>query len=287
MAYWVHEIEEYLGGSDAARHSFGKPVDYEGHGEYMASSLSDTNNVHLRTIHIGLQPVCNNPEKHSMLPTSKKLNLITFDDNWYTVPDAWTRTKDARGRWHTPLSHARPHRSLGGVMESLLGRTEGETTECTICQSKYGKSYQVTWEKKPATSRVPLVLEFKVDPDQKLHAEERLEFAGMTYDLVAIVFGNGRHFKCNMLLRNLWYHYDDMGMPSKAPAQLPAGNVPRIPRMVRAQKRLSPPPPFGGFRPISYRYVRVGAAQVDPAVLSNDSILPNDLQFNSMWRLMH
>ena len=290
MWYWAMEIEEYMGGSTSARSSFASVNDYSRHGDFFASSLRDHNNLDLRSVQIGLQPICNNPTHIDIPTTSKALRTITAVDNWYTIPDDWARQKDANGRWYTTRSHARPHANISDVMETVLGRTEGETTECTECASKLHKSFQITLQKTPSLSTLPLALEINVDPDQLVLAEPFFNIGGTKYTLLSVVFGNGAHFTCNVMLRGLWYHYDGLGMPSRQDDSRGTydNGMPDMPVLVRAYEYMQAPPSESEddeYRAIAYRYFREGGKMLQPSPIEKPHVLPTDLQFNSMWRL--
>ena len=290
MWYWAMEIEEYMGGSAVAQRSFGRVTDYSHHGDYFASSLQDRSNLDLRNTHIGLQPKCNNPDHKNIPSTAKSLRAITAVDNWYTLPDAWVREKDENGRWFTSRSHARPHTNIRDVMETVLGRTEGETTECADCAAKLNKSFQITWEKLPSLSTLPMSLEIQVDPDQLVSAEATFVIAGTTYTLLSVVFGNDVHFTCNVMLRDSWYHYDGLGMSIRrdSASQNSGNGMPNVPRLCRAYNYMTAPPSDcsnGTYRAIAYRYFREGATMLVPEKIQEPARLPSDLQFNSTWRL--
>jgi hypothetical protein len=291
MAYWAYEIEEYFGGSSTARSTFGKCAGYDQHGDYMASALLERNNVDLRATYVGFQPVCNNPEKHAIDPIQKKSVTVTAIDNWYTLPDDWTRQKGTDGRWRSSCCHFTKHAGLGDVMGSLLGRTDGETTDCPKCAAESQKCYQITWMKEPEKAKLPLALEFAVDPNQLVQAEAQINVGGLQYTLLAVVFGDGNHFTCNVLLHEYWFHYDGLGFHCRVDpdqtAKGAAGKYPAIPRMVRAQDHMTPPPPGDGFSPVVYRYIRCDATHLGPVSAPDPSKIPTHFQFNNMWRLMN
>ena len=287
MGYWGMEIEEYLGGTQQARRNFGAFSDYSKHGELFADALRRENNLDLRQTHIGLQPECNNPEHINIQAIYRKRTEIRAADYWFSLPDDWVRKKDSDGRWHFPESNRTPHAGIGDVMGTEMGRSEGETTECQKCATDLRKSHQITWKKVPAMSKLPLALEINIDPDQVVRPEESFTIGGTEYKLLSIVFADGKHFKCNIVLAGKWYHYDDLGMRSRVcPGAHQTPQLPRVPRLVRCHEYLAPPPPARRFNPIVFRYAKVNATALQPDVIRDPGGIPTDLHFSSMWRLL-
>ena len=287
MAYWAMEIEVYEGGSSNARLNFRKQVDYMRHPSYFTSRLNDHCNLDLAGTTIGHAPQCNNPN-HVPKPMTKKAGTglgMNVRENWYSLPDAWNRTQDIDKKWHISKIHFHAHKSMQDVMGTLLGRTDGETTECSECFKNTGGSYQITWHKDPSLSLLPLSLEFELDPSLKVHAEELLTIGGIEYRLLAVVFGDGNHFKCNVNLGNKWYHYDCTGILTRSLLN-PSDSVPVPLIMPFGDRYMEPPRPVGDYKPIAYRYLRKNATTLDPTPMTDVSSLPSDLQFNNMWRLL-
>jgi hypothetical protein len=187
------------------------------------------------------------------------------------------------------LCRAQTYR-LEGCVGSVLGRSDGETTTCPECATNEpGSNYQVRTMKQPQHASLPLTIKFVVDPGQTIGAEPELCIGGHTYKFMSVVFGNGVHFKCNVVLNDTWYHYDGMGMPS---LEQDASDFPLIPRMARIDRNLdthmTPPPPASGYTPISYRYVRKNAGHLQPVEIHDSEVefIPQEQQFTSMWRLL-
>jgi hypothetical protein len=287
MAYWAMEIEDYQGGSRQARKTFKLPTDYQKHGEFLQIQDRRTANMNITTLSLGMKATCTNPDHTIARSVLKRVPHIPVEDYWYTLPDDWTRTKGSDGRWKTDQCHQVRHADLEDVVETLLGRSDGETSNCPTCSKTHpGTSYQISWEKYPSLSMLPLCLEYTVDPDSNVPVSEKLNIGGLEYTLLAIVFGDGGHFKCNVLLRDNWYHYDDLGFAISVPK---TGNNPSPPRLVRINHPdtfSTTPPPTGGFKPISYRYIRDDISTMEPVVMPRSESITKTLQFNSMWRLL-
>ena len=126
-------------------------------------------------------------------------------------------------------------------------------------------------------------LVFEVDPDLQIPAEESFEVGGIGYKLLAVVFGDGSHFKCNVLLADTWYHYDDRTcrLRDNKPTQVSPLFLP-----ITQGDHMKLPQPAVGFKPVVYRYVRMGATTLDPIKLTNAARVPTETQFNSMLRLV-
>lgn len=286
MAYWIMEIEQYQGGGKKVRKEFKTSLDYHRHEEFVNRELHKDNNLNLSYINLAMTAICDNPS-HGDSHVFKHIPHVPVDDFWYTYPDEWTRTKDAHGKWQTNQCHARKHENLTAVMETFVGRSDGETTDCKKC-GKEGFSFQVHWNKEPDMTRLPVSLKFIVDPHQTVPAELVLEVCGVFYTLLSVVFGDGRHFKCNIVLNELWYHYDSLGFPEKRQKN---DNYPTVPRLVRIEpsnNHMTPPHPATKYKPIAYRYVRRNASTLDTVTLDDALVedFPRELQFNSMWRLL-
>jgi hypothetical protein len=283
MAYWVMEIEEYQGGTRKARKEFKNVVDYHIHEDNMAREMNHEGVMKLSTLLIGLNPTCSNPNHTDMRVMQRHKRVISVDDFWYTLPDDWNRKSIGKGRWKMDQSYQVAHRNLSDVLGSLIGRSDGETTNCKICSEREpGSTYQIHWQKDPRFTLLPLALNFVVDPHQTVPAEEVISFGGENYTLMSVVFGNGAHFKCNVLFRKTWFHYDGMGITND--------NGPKE-RMVRIDTRdttdhMTPPAPAEGYNPIAYKYIRTDPKTLDSVIIKDLESVPSDKQFNNMWRLL-
>lgn len=283
MAYWIMEIEEYRGGTRGARRSFLGVGDYHIHKDEMDREMATTSALHLSTIQVGLTSTCSNPLHTHSNPMQKRKRVVSVDDYWYSLPDDWNRVLVGKGRWQMAECHQVKHTDLTDVLGSLFSRSDGETTDCKVCrENNPDTAYQVTWHKSPEYALMPLTLDFVVDPHQTVPAEDFIFFGGTNYTLVSVVFGNNVHFTCNILLRNAWYHYDGLGMPSTD------NRKPRLVRMYPngSVNHMTPPPPATGYTPIAYKYVRSVPTSLDQQTIPDVDQLPTDKQFNNMWRLM-
>jgi hypothetical protein len=282
MAYWAMEIESYLGGTRAARTSFGQFSDYQKHGELMHIHERGDAKFDITSTYIAIQKSCSNPNHDTTTSHLKRTTQVTTEDCWFAMPDDWSRTKDTAGRWRTEQVSQVHNTGLGDVVETLLGRSDGETTNCTICCKAHpGTCYQESSEKIPANALLPISLEFNVDPDSRVPVERELCIGGLGYTLLAVVFGNGMHFKCNIVLYDQWYHYDDLGLVIKNSLTNHF-----LVRISAPSSFLTPPPPMMGFKPIVYRYMRHDISTITPLHLSTPDVIHKGLQFNSMWRLL-
>ena len=287
MSYWVMEIESYRSGSAIARKQFKCSVEYHSHAALFASALRYEHGPDLSNIHVGYEPTCNNPDHQGLDKMTRKQDYVRVDEHWYSMPDDWTRTKDADGRWHTDTCTYKLHKSLGDVLESLIGRTDGETTECVSCfKSQKLRSYQITHKKDPGGSRLPLFLLFQTDPGHKVVANETIKVGDAHYSLKAVVFGNGTHYKCNVVLNRKWFNYDGMGMRSKK--QHLSLDFPRVPRLARISAPdtfMTPPERTKDYNAIAYKYVRTAPGVMGPMDIANIDSIASDTQFNNMSRL--
>lgn len=283
MAYWIMEIEEYRGGTRNARKEFQEPMDYHRHSEYLALQLRHEE-MDMSYIEIGMTKICDNPKHIDQPHIRKNVSAVSVDDFWYTLPDEWNRKQDEKGRWHTNISSQQKHDTLADVMDTLLGRSEGETTTCTQCShDEPGSAYQVHWVKDPQYAKLPISLKFVVDPEQTVPAATRIFFGGLDYTLLSVVFGNGNHFKTNLVFRGNWYHYDSIGF--KDPNAIVHREV-RIGLIHPPFDHMVPSKPSLGYVPVAYRYIRTDATTMSSVELPDVDKIPSDLQFNSMWRLL-
>ena len=287
MGYWAMEIEEYVGGTRNSRNTFKQVSTYQTHSELLHSQTRHETNLDMASTYVGMAPICTNPDHIDQRGIRKRVQQVTAEDTWYSMPDDWTRTKDDMGRWSTNQCHQIHHSDLADVLETLLGRADGETTNCKVCAEKYpGTEFQEFRERLPQFSLLPLSMEFNVDPGSTIVAEPTMDIGGLKYTLLAVVFGNGVHFKCNILLRQWWYHYDDMGIDVETPNNSQVPSPPRLVRMTTQTTPMTPPPPVAGFKRISYRYIRENTTTVDPIEMTNWQCIGTGVQFNSMWRLL-
>jgi hypothetical protein len=289
MAYWAMEIESYLGGTRAARASFEAFSDYQKHGELMHTQERSDANLDITSTYIGMKKTCSNPNHINTDINHKRIPQVTTEDFWFAMPDDWSRTKDAAGRWQTEQVSQVHNTGLGDVVETLLGLSDGETSNCPACsKAQPGTCFQESCNKIPNNALLPISLEFNVDPNSSVPVEPELCIGGLGYTLLAVVFGNGKHFKCNIVLGAQWYHYDDIGMDTNGLHQ-PNSNTPKRHRLVRIAEPctfLTPPSPALGYKPIAYRYTRHDNTTINPLHLSNPGVIHTGLQFNSMWRLL-
>jgi hypothetical protein len=282
MAYWAMEIESYLGGTRAARTSFGQFSDYQKHGELMHIHERSNAKLDITSTYIGMRKTCSNPNHDITTSDLKRIPQVTTEDCWFAMPDDWSRTQDAAGRWRTEQVSQVHNTGLGDVVETLLGRSDGETTNCTTCcQTQPGTCFQESSEKIPKNALLPISLEFNVDPDSSVPVERELCIGGLGYTLLAVVFGNGMHFKCNIVLCDVWYHYDDLGLVINN-----SMTNHFLVRITAPSTFLTPPPLELGFKPIVYRYIRHDISTITPLLLSTPDVIHTGLQFNSMWRLL-
>jgi hypothetical protein len=287
MGYWAMEIEEYMQGTRKARGGFKQFSTYQSPAQLLHTRSRSDPSVDLVSTYVGMEPICSNPDHIDQIGIRKRVCSINAEDAWYSMPDDWTRTKDSTGRWTTNQCHQFKHRSFSDVVETLLGRSDGETKNCGICATNHpGTAFQEHQQRLPQFAKLPLSLEFNVDAGTEIEADLHLEIGGLHYTLLAVVFGDGAHFKCNVCLRGLWYHYDDLGMEVK---QQQKKSVPNTHRMVRVKSPagyMTPPAPWETFKPIAYRYIRDEMTTAEPMELPRWMSLPTGLQFNSMWRLL-
>jgi hypothetical protein len=295
MAYWAMEIEDYHGGAPKFRKTFGLPIQYGEHSmlldAYMRKDVpgqaGEVNSHDLLNTYVGLTPVCTNPAHSNIAPIHKRRQVLTIAEHWYSMPHDWTRVRLPNNEWRYPTCTYIPHKNFADVVGSILGRTDGETIECKSCFANTKKTYQITFQKNPAVTLLPLFLDFEMDPSLSLSAERILVVGDTRYILMGVVFGNGSHFKCNVYFKKTWYHYDSCGQRSKT--QTDNDRMPTLPRMTRISmihhtSYMTPPEANKEYHAISFRYIR---KQIDTLGLEavDGSGLPLDLQFNNMSRL--
>jgi hypothetical protein len=210
----------------------------------------------------------------------------TVGAKWYSLPDAWNPSMDANRKWHTSTCHAHDHTCMADIMNTLLGRSDGETTNCRKCNAGTGMMFQLTWTKTPQYSSLPLSLELELDPTLDIPAELEFEVGGIRYILVGVVFGNTGHFTANIVLSNAWWHYDGIQLVACAMDDLPA--IPLFTLIKEGDDHMTPPPCNGQspYKPIAYRYMRTGASSLAPLQVLTCEDVPRDRQFNNMWRLV-
>jgi hypothetical protein len=194
MAYWAMEIEEYELGSPEARRSFGKSMSYWRHGDFVYSGLRNHQQVDISMTTIGYKPTCTNPAHDATevvtrkTPTGLGTNVSRW---WYSLPDAWNRTKDAQNKWHTTTCHHHIHSNMADILGTLLARTDGETTDCKQCYMHDLSMFQTTWNKSPGSARLPISLEFELDPKLQIPAEAQFTIGEIEYKLICVVFQTG------------------------------------------------------------------------------------------------
>ena len=138
--------------------------------------------------------------------------------------------------------------------------------------------YQITWNKAPDHSRLPISLDFEVDP--------QLQFStgGIEYTLLAVVFGNSKHYTCNVKLDHDWYHYDGLQIHTCAIDDRPA--LPMMIPITKGNHMTPPPTPDVGYTPTAYRYMRTKSTSLALTPLTDVPSLQSERQFGSMWRLV-
>jgi hypothetical protein len=295
MAYWAMEIEDYHGGAPQFRRTFEHPIQYGEHSMLLDAHMrkdvpgqpGKMNSHDLLNTYVGLTPVCTNPTHSNITPIHKRRLVLTIAEHWYSMPQDWTRVRLPNNEWLYPTCTYKPHRNFADVVGSALGRTDGETIECKSCFAKHGKTFQITFQKNPAVTLLPLFLDFEMDPSLCLLAEQFLVIGDTKYILMGVVFGNGSHFTCNVKFQNIWYHYNSCGQLSKH--QTICDRRPTLPRMTRITMNhptnyMTPPEGDKTYHAISFRYIRkiidtLGLQPVD------GTDLPRDLQFDNMSRL--
>ena len=290
MGYWAMEIEEYDQGSRRARKTFGQPLMHSAHADYLQEATTSAGGPELGKLLIGTIIQCNNPLHEDSPLLQRAITHVPVDDFWYSMPDDWVRVKDDQNHFHLPTSHQHKHEDLGDVVQTMIGRTEGETKSCNQCTVRYpGSAFQTKSVKRPDHTMMPLSLEFAVDPHQIMHAAQEITVGGLRYTLLAVVFGNNAHFTCNVKLDGVWYHYDGMGIRSAPRPKQENLTYPRIPRLVRAETILDVPDKDGAnkkYTPVSYRYIReTDAAALKPVYLKAVDEVHTETQFSNMWRL--
>ena len=294
MAYWAMEIETYQGGSHEHRKGFGKPHQYGEHHQLLnanmrtdVATLSEGTTSHdLYTTNVGFAPACSNPTHGALAKVHKRRDIVTVAEHWYSMPQDWTRVRRSDNQFTFPTCTYKVHKHLGDVVGTLLGRTDGETTECPVCYAVDQSSYQVTMVKDPTTSTIPLFLEFEICPTLTMRAHGKITVGDDEYTLMGVVFVNGSHFKCNVRMSDGWYHYDDLGM--RTLKQHHAHKGPATPRFVRVStpnSYMTPPENDFDYSPVSYRYMRKTFRSLSQHAVTAH-LLPSDLQFNNMSRLM-
>ena len=203
---------------------------------------------------------------------------------WFSLPDEWNRTKDANQKWHVNTCHSHPHKCMADILGTILGRTNGDSTECKRCWENKSGMYQITWNKAPELSRLPISLEFELDPQLNIPAELEFTIGGIEYTLLAVVFGNSTHFMCNVKLEDRWYHYDGIQITGCQIDDLPA--TPLFRQILKGNHMTPPPTSDVGYTPTAYRYMRTKSNSLAPVLLTDVPSLPTERQFGSMWRLV-
>ena len=294
MGYWAMEIETYHHGTTRARKSFRTPIQYGDHGHllnaHMNKDMSEVVGDHtthdLYTTHISFAPTCSNPTHTNLATYHKKRESITIAEHWYSMPQDWTRVREPNNKFSFPNCTYKKHTNVGDVMGTLVGRTDGETTDCKTCFEVDRSCYQLTHYKNPNDTVVPLFLEFDIDPALTMPAEKIMTVGNDKYILMGVVFGDGNHFKCNVLMDKMWYHYDDLGMNTlKQDENKNRPAVPRMTRLARETSHMTPPELDMKYKPISFRYMRMTVEYLGLQAVCSTTI-PRDLQFNNMSRLM-
>ena len=295
MAYWAMEIETYHKGSARYRRTIGQPICYQNHYQLLNTHMNlDANKPiagashdhDLYTTHIGFAPSCSNEDHVDMPKIHKPRNVITVAEHWYSMPQDWTRIRGPNNTFSFPTCTCMVHKNLADVAGTLVGRTDGETIDCRTCYAHDKSCYQVTQIKHPDTTLLPLFLEFEIDPVLTLPAEKQIIVGSTKYTLMGVVFHGDNHYICNVLMDNLWYHYDGMGMKSISVDETkPWPKVPRMSRIVKPNTFMTPPEKRTNFRPVSYRYMRKEKKSLGHEAVDVERI-PTDYQFDNMKRLM-
>jgi hypothetical protein len=288
-AYWIKEIEDYEHGTSLARKGFKSPADFHRHSDLLAVQMAQVN---FNRVELKLKPSCTNPLHSLETHRTKRIAVIEVNQFWYSLPDEWAFRRGQDGRVEANTSNQVPHKGFGDLMHSVIGRQDGETSDCASCRSEEPtKSFQITWTKDVHSVLLPLGLSFSVDTHQVLLPEESLLVGGVEYILLSVVFGDGAHFISNVKLDNKWFHYDGLGVKSSMDIRTRTSQMHRLIRITDDSTFLTPPHIHGAdpdrpYKPISYRYIRTNPTTMDPLPLKDPSAVPTDRQFNDMWRLL-
>jgi hypothetical protein len=310
-AYWIKEIEDYELGTQHARKGFNSTADYHRHGDLLGQQMGLNPGVNFNKVVMKLISSCTNPLHTLQTTRTKRIPVIEVSEFWYSLPDEWAFTRGEDDRVKSNTSHQVAHEHFGDLMHTVIGRPDGETSDCSTCRKKEAtNSFQITWTKDVHSVLLPLSLSFGVDTHQILVPEETMLVGGVQYVLLSVVFGNGAHFYSNVKLGHQWFHYDGLGVSSAIGTRTRAkkvqgepgeagGGLGRQERGTSGIHRLIRIPPGSTFltphaqtqahtpyKPVSYRYVRTDPTTMDPVPLKDPSEVPTDLQFNDMWRLL-
>jgi hypothetical protein len=96
------------------------------------------------------------------------------------------------------------------------------------------------------------------------------------------VFGNKKHFICNVKLKGSWYRYDDLGVKAVGAArEAPRSDI----KLVRMESSAYLNPGIPGYRPATARYVRTRTETLIPVPLLSPGAVPCEQQFDEFSML--
>ena len=255
-AYWLMEIEDYKSDMKMFTPNFADVHD---------RILQTTCNLIDNRVGMAVDVVCSNPA-HA---TTQKVISTTarVSEYWYSLPEEYNRVKTAEGKWDfVDTAGHHEHTGMADVMQSLLCRSDLKATDCKHC----GGSAKVVQSKNPAFALLPKFLRIEGHPGSTVVPEESFKFGGHHYKLLAVTFGDGKHYTSNIRLSHGWYRYDGLGF-------LVDGTDTQSTRMQIVGSDNSTgyyEPPRKGYSAVAYRYIRMDA----PEHSSWTRVTPIDVQ---------
>ena len=278
-AYWAMEIEEWRGPS--ARSTFGRTYDYDIHRQILYSDGHEGALESLTKMTVSISLSCSSPE-HDNVVVKKDVYDIQSCDAWYSMPQDSARTstgRDKKEEWRMQTVRAHQHTGPADQVATLIARSDSMLTAC-----KCGKGF-VAASKIVNGARMPVSLAFQVF-GSKTPIPLAFTLGGLEYRLVGVVFGNTKHFICNVLLKGSWYHYDDLGL--RDPVLFDGnGDGVRRPgsRLVRIKGDAYLTPGQVTYTPVTARYIRTVTDTLIPLRIPQPNTVPQEQQFKEFSML--
>ena len=287
-AYWAMEISTYK-----RRPDFGKIADYDLHREHLHAAHVKTGGVPLNTVETTSRVTCSVADHPGGPGTrTRRYSTIEAQSIWFSLPDDLSASQadiDGKPQWTTAKARKHSHTGAEDVLCTLLARSDVCQAPCKTCPRG-----TVTTEKLLEGVLMPATLSFGVFQASNIPIRPHFNFGGIAYGLIGVVFGNEKHFACNIKLGDYWYHYDGLGMPERAPT-VKGGPWPVTPRLCRVRKDEEDNPRYldtpdgkgsaSKYTPVTIRYARLQTDTINQVPLSTPGTVDAKRQFDGFSQL--
>ena len=275
-SYWAMEIEEW--GGPVARSTFGRNDDYDIHRERLYASTAEGKLDRMNRLTVTRSVSCSSPEHEDALVTAH-MRSLQCPNAWYSMPANSERTvhmtEDNKPEWKMPKVKEHLLTGPADQLASVAARSDSQHVPC-----KCKKGFAVT-RKLTEGVRMPVSLAFQVHGSD-MPIPPSFTFGGLAYQLLGVVFGNKKHFICNVKLKGSWYRYDDLGVKAVGAArEAPRSNI----KLVRMESSAYLNPGIPGYHPATARYVRTRTETLIPVPLLSPGTVPCEQQFDEFSML--